>query len=383
MTASKDRRGLWTYRHYNANRQMDSITDPQNQTTLYGWCNCGALLSITDPENHITTFNRDIQSRVYQKVFDDNTTIDYLYEGQTAPDTAGATSRMQSSTDAKNQRTNYTYFADDNLAQISYTDTNGQPLDPPTPSVNYTYDPNYNRQATMVDGTGTTTYGYNPVTVPPVLGANRLASIDASVPNDTITFGYDELGRVTNRQINGSANSETWAYDSLGRLSSDANKLGTFNYAYVGVTNRLQTLTYPNGITANYLYFPNLQDKRLEEIKNQTSTATLLSQFDYIYGAEGQLLTWTKNYPGLPTPQRYDLGYDNADQLLTAPLKKATNNALIRQYIYGYDFAANRTSERVGNATTNSVPNDVNEITSQNGANNLYVDVRPQRQLGR
>jgi uncharacterized protein RhaS with RHS repeats len=127
----------------------------------------------------------------------------------------------------------------------------------------------------MVDGSGTSTFTYNPVTVPTTLGANQLASIDGPISNDTISFSYDELGRVNNRQINGSANSETWSYDSLGRLSSDANKLGTFNYTYDGVTSRLLTLAYPNGITASYTYFPNLQDKRLEEIKNQTSPSVL------------------------------------------------------------------------------------------------------------
>jgi len=381
LTGSRDRRGLWTYRHYNANRQMDSMTDPQTRTTQYGWCTCGALISITDPKNQITTFNRDIQSRVYQKVFNDGTAINYLYEGQTVPQTAGATSRLKSSTDAKNQRTNYTYFADDNIAQITYTDTSGQPLNPPTPSVSYTYDPNYNRALTMADGSGTTVYGYNPVTVPPVLGANRLGSIDGPVNNDTITFSYDELGRVSNRSINGAANSETWTFDSLGRMSSDANKLGTLNYSYVGVTDRLQTLTYPGGMTANYSYFPNLQDKRLQQIKNQTSASVLLSQFDYTYDTEGQLLTLTKNYPGLPTPQRYDLGYDYADQLLTAPLKKTTNNALVRQYIYGYDPASNRTSEQVGNTTTTSTPNNVNEITSQSGGTNRTLSYDPNGSL--
>ena len=38
--------------------------------------------------------------------------------------------------------------------------------------------------------------------------------------NDTITFGYDQLGRVTSRSINGAANSETWTFDSLGRVST-------------------------------------------------------------------------------------------------------------------------------------------------------------------
>jgi RHS repeat-associated protein len=369
LTGSRDRRGLWTYRHYNANQKMDSITDPANRTTQYGWCTCGALTSITDPKNQTTTFNRDIQSRVYQKVFQDGTTINYLYEGQTAPNTASATSRLQSSTDAKSQRTNYAYFADDNVQQISYTNTGGQPLTPPTPSVTYSYDPNYNRVMTMIDGIGTTAYGYNPIAVPPALGAGQLASIDAPLANDTITFGYDQLGRVTTRSINGTANSETWTFDSLGRVSTDANKLGTFTNTYVGVTNRLSKIAYPGGASANYLYFPNAQNKRLQQIKNLNSSSALISQFDYTYDVEGEITTWKKNYAGLAAPQRFDLGYDNADQLLTAPVKNATTNALIKQYTYGYDLASNRTSELVATTTTTSTPNNVNEITSQSGGN--------------
>jgi RHS repeat-associated protein len=374
LTGTRDRTGLWTYRHYNANQKMDSITDPANRTTLYGWCTCGALTSITDPKNQTTTFNRDIQGRVYQKVFQDGTTIDYLYEGQTAPNTAGATSRLKSSTDAKSQRTNYTYFADDNIQQISYTNLAGQPLTPPTPSVSYTYDPNYNRVATMVDGTGTTTYSYNPTAVPAALGAGQLASIDAPLPNDTITFTYDQLGRVTNRSVNGTANSETWTFDSLGRVSTDVNKLGTFTNTFVGVTNRLSKIAYPGGASANFTYFPNAQNKRLQQIKNLNNNSNankqLISQFDYTYDAEGEITTWTKNYAGLAASQRFDLGYDNADQLTTAPLKNASTNALIKQYTYGYDPASNRTSETVATTTTTSTPNNVNEITSQTGGVN-------------
>ena len=42
---------------------------------------------------------------------------------------------------------------------------------------------------------------------------------------------------------------------------------------------------------------------------------------DYTYDADGQITTWKKNYAGLAAPQRFDLGYDNAGQLTTAPLK--------------------------------------------------------------
>ena len=94
------------------------------------------------------------------------------------------------------------------------------------------------------------------------------------------------------------------------------------------------------------------------------------SRFDYTYDPEGEIATWTKNYPGLAGPQRHDLGYDNADQLLTAPLKDGSTNALMRQYTYAYDPAANRTSERVVNKVTTATPNNVNEITSQSGGTN-------------
>ena len=382
LTSSKDRRGLWTTRHYNGSRQMDSITDPLNRTTHFGWCSCGSLTGITDSKNQITTFNRDLQGRVYQKVFADNTVINYLYDGQTSANSVGASSRLKSSTDAKNQRTNYSYFTDDNVQQISYTNTSGQSLNPPTPSVSFTYDSTYNRVKTMVDGTGTTIYTYNPITASPMLGAGRLGSIDGPITNDIITFNYDELGRVTGRSINGTANSSSWSFDSLGRISSTVNKLGTFTNAYVGVTDRLSKVTYPGGTTVNYSYFPNAQDKRLQEIKNLAPKNALISQFDYTYDQEGQILTWTNNYPGLnPASQRLDLTYDNADQLIAAPLKNASTNGLIKQYTYGYDFAGNRTSEQVGTSTTASIPNIVNELTSQNGGTNRTLTYDPNGNL--
>src|SRR5205085_150164 len=196
----------------NPNRQMDSITDPLNRATQFGWCSCGSLASIIDPKDQVKTFNRDLQGRVYQKVFADNTTVNYLYDGQTTANTVGASSRLKSSTDAKGKRTNYSYFADNNIQQITYTNTGGQPLNPATPPVNFTYDTNYNRVKTMIDGTGTTTYGYNPIATPPALGAGQLASVDGPLTNDTITFGYDQLGHLTNRSINGAANSTNWIF---------------------------------------------------------------------------------------------------------------------------------------------------------------------------
>lgn len=51
---------------------------------------------------------------------------------------------------------------------------------------------------------------------------------------------------------------------------------------------------------------------------SRNANKQLISQFDYTYDVEGEITTWAKNYAGLPAPQRFDLGYDNAGQLTTA-----------------------------------------------------------------
>jgi len=61
---------------------------------------------------------------------------------------------------------------------------------------------------------------------------------------DPDVYTYDQLGRVTVRAINGAANTVTGAFDTLGRLTSEANVLGTFTYTHDGVTSRLATVTY-------------------------------------------------------------------------------------------------------------------------------------------
>jgi RHS repeat-associated protein len=335
LTGNRDRRGLWTYRHYNGNQQMDSIKDPENRITLYGWCTCGSLTSITDANTNVTTFHRDIQSRVYEKVFHDNTKITYLYEGQSAPNTGGATSRLKSSTDAKNQQTNYAYNRDNTVYQISYSNALIS-----TPTVTYGYDPNYNRMTSMItDGIGAIDYTYYPVAVG-TLGAGELQTTSGPLPNSTITLGYDALGRVTSQDIDGAPASVT--YDSLGRLGTSTNVLtpnpqSPFTRIYDGVTPRLLTLNYPNGQVTNYSYFDSLHDRRLQTIHNVFGTpaghTSNLSQHDYTYDVSGQILTWNKTLGASATGSSF--GYDNADQLTSVSQGRT-------HFTYEYDLAGNK-----------------------------------------
>ncbi len=356
---TRDRLGRWSRKFYDVLRHVVATQDPLNRFVLYDWCICGSLEGITDPNGNITSWVRDIQGRVTDKIYPDSTSTHYTYES--------TTSRLKTTIDAMGQSTNYAYFGNNNLQQVSYTNAIHA-----TPSVSYTYDANYNRLLTMTDGTGVTTYAYNPIASPPALGAGRLASIDGPLGNDTITYSYDELGRSTNRSIDGAANAASVQYDSLGRVRNVSNPLGSFDYAYVNTTGRLDHVDLPNGQKAQYAYFDNLGDQRLREIKNLDPSNAVISQFDYTYNSVGNMLTWTLANSGAANPQRYDFGYDSTDQLRNARLTDTVTQSSVHQYDYDYDAGGNRKVEQTDGAVTTSVTNNLNQLTNRSSGGKMH-----------
>jgi RHS repeat-associated protein len=328
-TRFRDRLGRWTFKHYNSNKQLDKVTDPLDRITQYNWCACGALESIIDARGKETTFFRDLQSRVYRKEFDDGNGIDYLYEGQTVANGPGTDSRLQSMTDALNQTTHYSYYPDDRIFQVTYTGALN-----PTPTVTYTYDPDYNRVATMLtEGIGLTQYFYYAIAPNPVPGAGKLHYVDGPFLNDTITYEYDELGRATTQAVDGI--SSMVHFDSLGRMDTSDNPLGHFTRSYeFDVTSRLQTLAYPNGQTLNYTYFENDHDRRLQSIERLPSGFMDYWGHEYTYDSEGQIQTWFKVRGDLARSSTFS--YDDAKQL--TGVIESSGQAID----YNYDFGGNR-----------------------------------------
>lgn len=348
VARTKDRKDQWTLMSYNPNRQLVEVQDPQGRITRLDWCGCGTLEGLTDPMGRITNWARDIQGRVTTKIFPDLSQTRYTYD---------QSGRLATRLDAKNQTTNYTYFVDNNLRQVSYT--NAQKA---TPSVSYIYDGAYSRLAQMVDGTGTTLYSYNPITASPALGAGRLATVQSPMANSTITYGYDELGRVTSRDIGGT--SESRAFDALGRLNTVTNPLGQFTYTYDGLTNRLKQVAYPNGQVTSFNYFDVMGSNRLQSIQNQKGDGTNISTFDYTYDANGQIQSWNQRADA-QTPKVYTFDYDAVGQLLKATLTDTGANQVLKTFIYGYDEAGNRTTESINGAITTSSFNALNQLTGQ------------------
>jgi hypothetical protein len=222
----------------------------------------------------------------------------------------------------------------------------------------------------MTDGIGTTVYGYHAVTNIQS-GAGQLASVDGPLANDTVSYEYDELGRVKRRAIDGVGQAVT--YDALGRATVVTNALGAFTNEYVGVTARISTNHFPNGQQTTFTYYGTNDDLRLQEIRH-TSTNAQLSAFAFSYDPAGQIATWTQE-PDTGTTNVWVTDYDPVDQLLGVTVRSNTvAGAILLRYVYGYDSAGNRTSEQIesaGSPATSAVTaathDNLNQLTAVTG----------------
>jgi RHS repeat-associated protein len=347
----RDRLGRWSHAIHDALRRVVAARDPAGRTTIQQWCTCGSLDKLIDASGNATSWDRDLQERMTKETRPDGSFWEYTYET--------TTSRLKKQKDAKGQEAQYAYFVDDRLQQVSYPTAQIT-----TPSVSYTYESAHPRLATVVDGLGTTTYGYHPITATPVLGAARLATVDGPFSNDTATYAYDELSRLISRTLN--SVTTTWSYDALGRFTNLGDPIGSFTAAYVGTTSRLSSLTYPNGQMTSYAYFPNSGDKHLQEIHHRVSAGgATLSKLNHGYDAVGNITLWTQQY-GAAAANAYDLKYDPADQLWTATYRTTDQTPItLKRYGYAYDALGNRTTEQVDDAPTLSGYDTRNRLTTQ------------------
>lgn len=359
----RDRNGHWTAMLYDPLRRLTDTYDNAGRHTHNTWCGCGSLESTTDSVGNTTTWFRDLQGRVTTKTFPDGTGITYNYETNT--------SRLKFFTDANGQSTVYTYFADNNLAQVVYS--NAVVFTPP---VSYTYDTNYNRILTLTDGIGLTTYRYYSV-ASGQLGSGMLLSVSNSFigPSSVISYSYDALNRLTNRAIN--SVSQKFAFDALHRITIMTNVLGSFTNTYVSDSQLLATNFAPFGKKTVYSYLSITNDERLAGIWNQNVNGSTLSQFNYGYDPVGNITNWTEQVSN-STPTVAQLQYDADNQLLNSTtLSNTVAGMVLKQYAYRYDLVGNRTSEQVGTTAGAPVAVSESDYNSENQVTNRVSNTGP------
>ncbi|PTY00481.1 hypothetical protein DB346_15790 [Verrucomicrobia bacterium LW23] len=363
----RDRLGRSTHLFYDTERKLIAIEDPAGQAIKYGYCACGVLLSLTDAKGQVTKWEYDVQSRTIKQIYPDNSFETTTYD---------SVGRLATTIDVMGQVATHSYNNDNSVAGRAWS--NLAPGTAATPPVNYTYDAIYSRLATMTDHTGTTSYTYNPYNG--LLGAGRMASVSGPVGTGTYTMTaqYDELGRTVSTTLDGVTSSVT--YDTMSRVATENNALGTFTYSYIGNTSRIATVAYPNGMTLAYDYENNVEDMRLKQIKYTSSTSTILAQFDYTYNAQGMIKTWRQQL-GSHSAYTWHPAYDAADQLVAVDQVDATTKALQKRWDYGYDPAGNRLTHTFTDAVANTVSpsaatfNNLNQIlTLTPGVGKITID---------
>ena len=132
----------------------------------------------------------------------------------------------------------------------------------------------------------------------------------------------------------------------------------------MGTTERLQTLSYPNGQTTELSYLGATDDHRLQQILHKKPGGALLSRHAYTYEPSGNIKTWTQE-TDVSAAKVYDFEYDRSDQLTAATLKTTDPTpTVLKRYVYAYDAAGNRTSEQIDNGVTSALHNNMNQTTT-------------------
>ena len=258
----------------------------------------------------------------------------------------------------------------------------------------YTYDA-FNRTKTVQysDGTPTVTYTYDEGGAA-AFAAGRLTKIAEG--SNTQTFAYDNLGRVTSvtHTIDGTSYVVKYGYnvageqttitypsnrvvttavDSIGRISSVSDGTTTFtnNFGYDAAGNVLG-FAFGNGVQATYGYNDHLQ---ISSIKYAKSPGELRFTYDYTTPSSpannGQIQTLHFINNGVEDPTRSEnFTYDSLGRLSTAQTARVDSTSGTWSLKWDYDRLGNRTAQTLvgGNVSVGpfqlSIDPNTNRITN-------------------
>ncbi|MEU4618519.1 RHS repeat-associated core domain-containing protein [Actinoplanes sp. NPDC023801] len=397
VTKVKDALGHERSKKYNANDNVETLTDSLTNTSTLGWDpNTNNLTSVgvatgaksnmsyndtshpnsvtgtTDPQGNTTSYSYDAkgnktaeESSQYpgQKIFEaehnDNGTVKWRE-------------------DAKDVRTNFTYDAKGNLTKV----------DNPAPLGDIALVPDsLSRMSEQTDGKGQKTrYTYDQLDRIDRITFHNGSVVDYDYdrdgnllrltdPSGLTVFTYDKFGRVTGKQVPGAA-AIRYGYDRNGNLTEYTDGGGTVTYAYnaVNLVTSLRepgapgpvTFTYDENNRRRFMYLPTSPrvtvEMKYDKSGRQTSivatndgTGAKLSSFTYDYtkgGADSGLRHSMTDLSGTTT-----YTYDKLNRLTAA-----SGPGLSRGY--GYDANFNRTSKTENGTTTNYNYNDAHQLTS-------------------
>ncbi len=338
-------------RVYNQLGQLQTQKDAFQQPTGFTYDANGNTNTVTDALTRVTDNDYDPLnrlSRTLQDVGGINAQTSFQYD---------ALDNLTQVTDPKGLNTGYSYNGLGDLLQLSSPDTG---------TTTYTYDSGGNRKTQVDARSKTATYSYDVL--------NRLTGIAYPVTTLNVTYTYDtsqtvcatgetfSKGRLT--KLQDASGTTQYCFDRFGNLVRKVQttnaKVFTLRYAYTP-GGRLQSVTYPNGASVDYVRDTQGQVSQVGITPAGATRQVLLSQATYApfgpatgwtYG-NGRTLQRTLNQNYQPNviidaaPGGLSLGYafDPVGNLATLRTAQQTDPPLAT---YGYDALSRLSDVRDG-----------------------------------
>ncbi len=376
LTSITDPSGAVTQYSYNASKGwLTKVTDPNGNETNYSYNASDMISSIYadvgndvaqvsyqyDSVNRLTNIsNGSISYGFTYDIYGRSDTI--TNSGSTLTDLTYNSDSTVSRVDmAGGEYSTHTYDDRDRLTSTSYNGT-----------LAYTYKYNDDNALTEVydaENSETTSYIYDQI--------GRPLSVSRTDGKSTV-FSYDSKGRPSKAVISddtGIFNKQTYSYDSKNRVSGTS--FSTINesvsYSYDGL-NRLTSSTGTAGANASistaYTYKTNGSNKtgRVNSVSyNMTinnTTTQIFPTVSYDYDANGNI---TKIYENGVEKYRYT--YDSLNRLVRED--NAKFNATI---VYTYSTGGNILSKKFYNYTTSTTPSSLLSTESYTYGNSTWKD---------
>ena len=262
LRTSIDREGIVTTTTYNLwgkpIRQL-AAKDGETQTVTYTYGRLGQLLSATSADGERSTYSYDALGRLTSEQTGDilNTYTYDAFDNRTGYTLASA--------GAPQQQTSYTY---DVLNRLTGVDTDGE-------TTSYTYDLVGNLLSEQT-GSLQTSYTYNLAGLPL---SKQTVGAGSQLLNVSYTYRLD--GNVAAKQ-DSEAGSTTYAYDGVGRLTSETTPAVVTQYGYDAYSNRASRQTFdPNNNLQAQVSYAYDKNNRLTNITETVGMDTHYTQLAY------------------------------------------------------------------------------------------------------
>jgi RHS repeat-associated protein len=317
---------------YNSNGDVTSIADAvgRNQAAITRNTD-GTVASVTDGNSHTTTFGYDANHNLNAITPPaPGTTLGAALAATSI--TSDALSRPSVVTNGKGTFT-YTFDKLDRITRVDASDGSWFKLtydndgnitkreDNAGNATTYTYDPLNRRLTEGFPGSITNTYTYDD-------NGNLKTIVDAS---GTVTYGYDEINRVT----------------SIVSPTASGSSTDTVSYGYVqdgSAVTHTETITFPGGATET---FTLNQSGKLTKVETKNSGGTVLSRRSYTYDLSplqtGRVQTMTDLAGNTTTYTYTDTATSDDVGRLWKVVTRDSGGTITTQYDYAYDAAGNRT----------------------------------------